>query len=170
MTPFGKITVLKTNVLSKCIHLLLSIERSETFFKATNKVIFNFLWDGKQDKIKRSIMVSEYMSGGMKMIDIYNFQRALKVNWIKILSQKKSLWNLMFEQIYKSYDKVIQFGDQWCLKMLHTIKNPFWKDVVTDWALLSQKQQIITNSDILPSCLWYNSKMHKGDVFHPSWD
>ena len=170
LTSFGKITVLKTNILSKCIHLLSSIERSETFLKATNKLIFNFLWDGKPDKIKRSIMVSDYMSGGMKMVDIYNFERALKVNWIKkLLSQKKSLWNQMFEQIYKSCDKVIQFGDQWCLKMLPTIKNPFWKDVVTDWALLSQKQQITTNSDILHSCLWYNSKIHKGDVFLPSW-
>ena len=75
----------------------------------------------------------------------------------------------MFEQIYKSCDKVIQFGDQWCLKMLPIIKNPFWKDVVTDWALLSQKPQIATNSDILHSCLWYNSKIHKGDVFLPSW-
>ena len=108
MTPFGKITVLKTNILSKCIHLLSSIERSETFLKATNKLIFNFLWDGKPDEIKRSIMVSDCMSGGMKMVDIYNFERALKVNWIrKLLSQKKSLWNQMFEQIYKSC--VIQF-------------------------------------------------------------
>ena len=129
--------MLKTNILSKCIHLLSSIERSETFLKSTNKLIFNFLWDGKPDKIKRSIMVSDYMSGGMKMVDIYNFERALKVNWIKkLLSQKKSLWNQMFKQIYKSCDKVIQFGDQWCVKMLPTIKNPFWKDVVTDWALL----------------------------------
>ena len=89
LTTFGKITVLKTNILSKCIHLLSSIERSETFLKATNKIIFNFLWDGKPDKIKRSIMVSDYMSGGMKMIDIYNFERALKVNWIKKLCLNK---------------------------------------------------------------------------------
>ena len=41
LTPFGKITVLKTNILSKCIHLLSSIERSETFLKAT-KLILNF--------------------------------------------------------------------------------------------------------------------------------
>ena len=115
-------------------------------------------------------MVSDYMSGRMKMIDIYYFESALKVNWIKkLLSQKKSLRNLMFEQIYKNCDKVIQFGDHWCLKMLQTIKNPFWKDVVTDWALLSQKQRIITNSDILHSCLWYNSKIYKGDVFLPKW-
>ena len=71
--------MLKTNILSKCIHLLSSIERSETFLKATNKLIFNFLWDGKPDKIKRSIMVSDYTSGGMKMVDIYNFERALKL-------------------------------------------------------------------------------------------
>ena len=32
-----------------------------------------------------------------------------------------------------------------------------------------QKQPITSYSDILHSCLWYNSKMFKSDVFFPSW-
>ena len=71
LTPFTKITVIKTNILSKCIHLLTSIESSETFLKDIHKSIFNFLWDDKPDKIKRSYLMGNYTSGGMKMIDIY---------------------------------------------------------------------------------------------------
>ena len=75
LTPFGKITVIKTNILSKCIHLMTSIETSETFLNATHKLLFNFLWDNKPDKIKRSSIICDYASGGMKMID---FKTALK--------------------------------------------------------------------------------------------
>ena len=104
LTPFGKITVIKTNILSKCIHLLTSIESSETFLKDIHKSIFNFLWDDKPDKIKRSCLMGDYTSGGMKMIDIYNFERALKVSWIKrLMYQKKSLWNQLFDVTYKNH-------------------------------------------------------------------
>ena len=99
--PFGKITVIKTNTLSKYIHLLTSIETSETFLKDIHKSIFNFLWDDKPDNIKRFGLIGDYTSGGMKMIDIYNFERALKVIWIKrLMYQKKSLWNQLFEETY----------------------------------------------------------------------
>ena len=48
-----------------------------------HKILFNFLWDGKGDKIKRDIMVSDYENGGVRMIDIKLFDKALKLSWIK---------------------------------------------------------------------------------------
>ena len=168
LTPFGKIVVIKTNILSKCIHLLSSIERSDTFLKAVNKLIYDFLWDGKPDKIKRSTMTNDYLLGGMKMVDIYNFDKALKVSWVKrLLCQTNSLWNVLFRQTHENTSKILHFGDNWCDKILPTIKIPFWKDVIGDWSLLCKKQQIKTNSDILQSCLWYNSKIFKSAICFP---
>ena len=48
-----------------------------------NTIFFKFLWDGKGDKIKRDIMISEYEDGGLKMIDIRLFTQALKLSWLK---------------------------------------------------------------------------------------
>ena len=171
LTPFGKITVIKTNILSKCIHLLTSIQTCDSFLNATHKLIFNFLWDDKPDKVKRSSVIGDYTSGGLKMIDIYNFERSLKVSWIKrIMNQKESLWNKLFHETYKNANNFIKFGDRWCSKMLPIIKNPFWIDVCKDWSLLCQKQQITTNSDILQSCIWYNSKIFKNtSVCFSNW-
>ena len=45
-----------------------------------NTIFFKFLWDGKGDKIKRDIMISEYEDGGLKMIDIRLFTQALKLS------------------------------------------------------------------------------------------
>ena len=49
------------------------------FFKTqmvlkNNKAFFNFLWNGKGDKIKRDIMIGDYSQGGLsinKAIKIY---------------------------------------------------------------------------------------------------
>ena len=53
LTPFGKVTIIKTNILSQCIHLLTVIPRSVEFLKEVNAILYNFLWFGKPDKINR---------------------------------------------------------------------------------------------------------------------
>ena len=53
LTPLGKITVVKTFILSKFIHLFSSLPTpSQIILKKINSLISNFIWDGKPDKIK----------------------------------------------------------------------------------------------------------------------
>ena len=42
-----------------------------------NKAFCNFLWNGKGDKIKWDIMIGDYSQGGLRMIDIQSFNKAL---------------------------------------------------------------------------------------------
>ena len=39
-----------------------------------------FLWNGKGEKIKCDILISDYDHGGLKMIDVRLFTQALKSN------------------------------------------------------------------------------------------
>ena len=41
--------------------------------------MYEFIWDGKPEKIKRDILTMGYENGGLKMIDIENCIKALKV-------------------------------------------------------------------------------------------
>jgi hypothetical protein len=43
------------------------------------KIFYKFLWNGKKDKIKRSIIINEYEEGGLKMPNIQSFYKALKM-------------------------------------------------------------------------------------------
>ena len=63
-----------------------------------NTLFFKFLWNGKGDKIKRDVMISEYEDGGLKMIDIRLFTQALKLNWVKkyLDTGNHSKWKLFF--------------------------------------------------------------------------
>lgn len=42
-----------------------------------------FLWSDKGGKIKRNVVINDYLEGGIKMIDIFAFNKSLKATWIK---------------------------------------------------------------------------------------
>ena len=53
--------------------------------------MYNFIWDGKPDKIKREILTSEYDKEGLRMIDIEKFIWSLKISWVKRILQTESI-------------------------------------------------------------------------------
>ena len=84
LTPLGKIAVIKTLALSKLNHLFLSIP-------SPGKDIF--IWNGKPDKVKRTILTKQYCDGGLNMIELNNFDCALKITWIhRIYSSCNTPW------------------------------------------------------------------------------
>ena len=67
LTPFGTITVIKSLVVSKITHLLM---KKRGLLKELNKLLYNFLWNGKNDKIRRSGVCQAYEVGGLKIVNI----------------------------------------------------------------------------------------------------
>ena len=56
LTLVGKITIIKTLMISKIIHILLSLPRpSEEYFNKTENIFLKFLWQDKPPKFKISI-------------------------------------------------------------------------------------------------------------------
>ena len=53
LSPIGKITVLKTLILPKFIHLFSSIPRPNYILNEINKMFYNYIWNGKPDKVSR---------------------------------------------------------------------------------------------------------------------
>ena len=83
LSLLGKITVLKSLIVSQLMHILSPLPTNQCAIGEVNTLFFKFLWDGKGDKIKRDIMISDYEDGGLKMIDIRLFTQALKLSWVK---------------------------------------------------------------------------------------
>ena len=170
LTPFGRITVAKTSILSKCIHIFSSLPISLHFQKQLNNILFQFVWDKKPDKIKRTTICNSYCNGGLKMINVNSFEKALKVSWIgKFLSSSDSQWFSLFKISYGNPDKVLSFGDEFSSLLLKNITNPFWHNVLNIWAEINYQTQIRTNDEILQTCIWYNSHIFKTPTFFPDW-
>ena len=77
LSLLGKIAVLKSLIASQLVYILSPLPTNHKVLGEINNIFFNFLWDGKGDKIKRDIMISDYENGGLKMIDIKVFNRAV---------------------------------------------------------------------------------------------
>ena len=99
LTPFGKICVVKTFILSKLNHLFQSLPTpEEKIIARINKLIFKFIWDDKPDKVSRKQCMQPYLSGGLNMVNITHFIKASKATWIKrIISGDDSDWKHLFD-------------------------------------------------------------------------
>lgn len=83
LSLIAKITVLKSLVASQVIHLLSPLQTNAQIIKQLNDLFFDFLWNSKGEKIKRNVIIQNYGNGGLRMIDISSFNKALHSVWIR---------------------------------------------------------------------------------------
>ena len=74
--------------------------------------MYNFLREGKPEKLKRDILTTDYKNGGLKMIDIeiHVFIKSFKVSWIKEildLENKELLNKIYLEKLRPFYGKLL---------------------------------------------------------------
>ena len=96
LTLLGKIAIIKTLAVSQIVYILSSLPTPPDVLKTINSILYDFLWDGKGDKIKRTTMINSYAEGGLKMLDIQSFNESLKMKWIQgyLNEEKKGKWKL----------------------------------------------------------------------------
>ena len=75
--------MLKSLAASQLVYLLSPMPSNYHAINEINTLFYQFLWNGKGDKIKRKIMINDYCEGGLKMIDLVSFNKSLKTTWIK---------------------------------------------------------------------------------------
>ena len=104
------------------------------------------------------------------MINVHNFEKALKISWIKkLITHPKSQWYKLLEVMYTKINRILDFGDQWCDQLIPLMKNQFWLSVLNVWKTLINTKRPTNNHEILRSCIWYNSTISKNPLFFPDW-
>ena len=92
----GKITILRTLILPQVQFLFSMIVIPESTLKQLDKIFFDYLWDNKPAKIKRSTIIAPIEQGGLSMLDVYEVHAAAKCSWIKrIHDNSESKWKLL---------------------------------------------------------------------------
>ena len=105
---------------------------------------------------------------GLRMISIYNFEKALKINWLKRkLVQTDEQWNILFLEIYRSFDKLFTLGGEWYADTIKLVDNMFWQCVIEYWRPFCKNQMTRTNCEILQSCIWYSSIISEILLYYP---
>jgi hypothetical protein len=129
LTPLGKITVIKTLLMSLFNHLFISLPNPPLdFVKYLTDLFTDFIWDGPS-RIKLSTLTRDYCEGGLKMINVEAFIYSMKLTWIRRIFTNNGKW-LSIANMYIDFNKIINCGRHYPETMSKRITNPFWKDVL----------------------------------------
>ena len=105
-------------------------------------------------------MINNYNKGGLKMIDIRNFNASLKVKWLQgyLDSDNKGKW-----KVFRDYH-LERYGG----KRKLVIQDPFVKEVIEFWTTINYREK---NVKFELAFIWYNSliTIAKKPFFYQSW-
>ena len=114
----------------------------------------DFIWSGKNPKIKHSTLIGDYSDGGLKDVDIKAKLKSLKLSWLKRLySDDFHPWkNIPLKLIEQKFNQNIFFPN---LKIPSPSLFPdFYKQIIMYWSELCQTP--LTAESVLMQHIWYN--------------
>ena len=169
LSVFGKITVIKTMAMPIIIHLLRALPNpDDNFFKEYNQIIFDFIWDKKQnenapDKIKRAVLINDFTDGGANLTDIEVFSKSIKIYWIQKLLDDTYItdWKRLFlDQIKRFGGNFVWLYHQDSIRKIANNLNPFWKNLLNIWAEIIATEY--SESDVRIRTIWFNPEIRIG--------
>ena len=170
LTPFGKITVIKSMALAKIVHLFINLpDPGKSFLNQLKKLFINFLWDGKRGKINKDTTCAEYHEGGLKMTNIDAFLASMKVKWLKRLEESKN--NSFIKKSAKLMnDRLVDLsniGGEFSYILMNDLldKNLFWFDVIKHYRRAYSLCKADTADDFLSECIQFNTHIKKGNTY-----
>ena len=166
LSPIGKITVVKSLIISKLNHLFLTIPSpSKVILQQFISNLYSFIWDNKPDKVKRDVISQAYELGGLKMINVELYIKGLKLTWLR--------------RIYKNnfkITKILESSENLNLQNLaysgpsKQLKNPFWREVFDAWSDLILRFKVDCYN--FTTCnIWNNENIKIGNktVHYKEW-
>jgi hypothetical protein len=128
ITPLGRVAVLKSLILSKLIHLwILLPDPPDKLMNDLQKQCYKFVWQGKQDRIRRTTSIKMVKNGGLNIPDVKKYSTSLKLMWISRFKGSKHKWKSLCEHSYPFLHNLEKFGQSYPLRFCNS--NIFWKQV-----------------------------------------
>ena len=132
--------------------------------------MFEFIWDGKPDKLKREISVLNYDNGGLKILDLHHFITSLKSTWIRKYLLGRGKWKYILASEINM--PILINCDSINIETTYkTLKNQFWIDVFKAWKSVVDNYKQTEEINAMESPIWHNEKITIGNktVFYKEW-
>ena len=129
----------------RLVYILSPLPSSHYNLKEIKDVFFfKFLWDGKQDKVKKTEIISDFAEGGLKMLDLPNFNRALKAKWFQryLDPHNRGKWKLFVESSLTGHNINLLLQGNLNSDDIDSlgIEEPFTKELIETWSLMIFKK------------------------------
>jgi len=157
LSLIGKIQIIKAYGVSQILYITNMVGCSQEFLNEVNRIIFGFLWNGK-DKIKRRVMVADYNNGGLKMIDLESTIKTQRIMWMKrYLESYSHPWKIYLKyHINKLGGESILFGG---VEIGKNNMPTFYRNCIND-----TNKYIDANLDDFPHTKFHQSIWHNKTV------
>ena len=170
LTLPGKITVIKSLILSKFTHLFLALPNPPgEFQKLLERKLYKFLWNNGPDRISRKNIVKNIQAGGLRMVNVSVFITSLKVTWLRrlIMFSDNDNWTSLSRI---NLNKLFSLGDSYIRTVINDLRNPFWKHTLESWVQYIHSFKIDTLIKTIYSPLWGNSLINgNGNYIINEW-
>ena len=104
LTLGGRICLTKVFGIPKLNLILQVLSIPEECIKRIEQILYNFVWKGKTDKVKRKVLISNYDKGGLKMLDIRSIIKKFQLCWIQRYFQpNESNWKNIFDEYLRPF-------------------------------------------------------------------
>ena len=129
LTPYGKVTVIKTLALSKLTYLFINLPDPEpNFLQRLETLLFRFLWDDKPNKINKNCIYLSKEEGGLDMVNVYDYIACLKIGWLKKILCNEQMKTFAFE-MYPMLANIKCYGNEYLDMIMKDVPNKMWQDM-----------------------------------------
>ena len=165
LTLPGKILVIKTFGISQILYLCSVFSIPDWAKKQINKIIFEFLWNCKQNKVKANVVIQNLDQGGYKVPDINIMSKVQQLKWVKrYLENTNASWKSVFQSLMKPIDIKCFVNSSFSKKEIPT-GSDFYKEILE--TLLEYKKIPDSSNDICNEVIWYNRYItQKGNTLY----
>ena len=114
----GKVLLIRSVGVSQILYAAEMKVVDQAHIKKINEILFDFLWSGKNIKIKREICYLPKNLGGLNMIDLEKVIKVKRVNWIiRFLKESNGQsWSRLIENYVRCLDNSFDI-EFFCLKV-----------------------------------------------------
>lgn len=178
LTFSGKTLIIKNFIISLCGYQIDMVGIPAKYINEINRLLWDFIWDGKVHQVNNNVCCAEVENGGMGMVDFSSFVETRRIKSIyRILHSPLESWNALgkywLQKLDKKFDEKYFLCNCSNLSGLNLNNMPsFYRDAVHTWTFLSNKLQLpITKEDILDLKLFGNANIifDRKPLFFPSF-
>jgi hypothetical protein len=157
MTIKGKIIIVNTLLLPQLLYVCTVMHTPQWVIEQYNRLIANFIWNGKPPKVKNTSLINTIENGGLKLQEIESKIKSLKLKWIiKMLSpETKAPWKSYLESYFNEPLEHIPYYNLNNNDYPH-FRQPFYNELFKTWASIHYHYPKET-IQICGQIIWKNS-------------
>ena len=167
----GKITIINSLVISQIIYPASNLDTPFEILEDLNKILYEFLWDGKRSKIAAKTIENTISEGGLKMPNIFLKVKSWQLGWLRrALLYPEAKWILTLNAIIGNADFSYLSKSRTNLNKMTPAIPDFYKGILKTWYEIRDH----SNADIIDipaEALWHNTNItvENKEIFKKSW-